>query len=182
MKNKTTASAPLSSCCNAAVNRKISFDKSPSWNGIATNHYECDRCWNACYIVPSADALPVQQPPERYPVVRGTVGTSTPESALEKAYSELVAAVVKAVPEIGENKTEDNAYGIPPYEINARPITLEDILRAWVSKQDIGANFYLGNYPMGAVIRLHRLEWTLGKPLSEQSDELKLFLRSLLVP
>jgi len=99
-------------------------------------------------------------------------------SALDKAYSELVAAVVKAVPEIGENKTEDNAYGIPPYEINARPITLEDILRAIDSQHNKNILYAQAGY-----LASNENGWTLGHDLAwhkENAPETITFLHTLL--
>jgi len=108
-------------------------------------------------------------------------------SALDKAYSELVAAVVKAVPGIQDqpctHKLMADENGCPFLD-HSRPITLEDVLR-WMDTLGGGGNRKWWNVCSDGMIcvgfRIHA-QWHLGKPLSEQSDELKLFLHSLLVP
>jgi hypothetical protein len=107
------------------------------------------------------------------------------------AYEELIAAIVKAVPDIRQNM---HRYGDcswcwnPSRTVCERPITLEDVLRACpkskprlvvsiqgeflIVSPDVTDTWYSSNkFP----------KWSLGKPLSEQSDELKSFLHSLLV-
>lgn len=92
-------------------------------------------------------------------------------------------AIKKAVPEIIVSRARFEKDG-PLYDIDERPITLEDVLRA------MSPGIYLKT--MGQYTRLvvedmeHRphagnpVYWHLGKPLSEQSDEVIEFLYSIL--
>ncbi|MDB5344212.1 MAG: hypothetical protein JWP89_2589 [Schlesneria sp.] len=119
----------------------------------------------------------------------------------ETATAELVRAIVKAVPEISYSQCEKCSYywyderrtctrcgEYVKTHLASRPITLEDVLRACpkskprlvvsiqgeflIVSPDVTDTWYSSNkFP----------KWSLGKPLSEQSDELKSFLHSLLV-
>ncbi len=112
--------------------------------------------------------------------------TSSASSSAQK-YSELVAAIVKVVPDI---KVEL----LPPFlmrqaktasEMHAyRPITLEDVLRALQRRED---DFVTTVNQQGEIRTLDSYgepqrgaDWHLGAPLSDQSDETKDFLHSLL--
>lgn len=112
-----------------------------------------------------------------------------------QAYGELVAAIVKAVPEINawcsickEEATAQLPNGkyfclCDDGAVLGRPITLEDVLRA-LDANDFNTKGDVGMSSDGRVYRMfpemQRIIWILGKPLSDQSDELKVFLHSLL--
>ena len=108
------------------------------------------------------------------------------------AYEELVSAIVKVVPEINEPVEIKEAYFAENpkndrpavYEDCYRDITLEDVLRAYQRKPSYGAASLHRAMLAGKVRDNDYLKilsrWHLGKPLSEQSDETKLFLHTLL--
>lgn len=119
----------------------------------------------------------------------------TPTPELQRQYDELVAAIVKAVPEIAD----DCWCGLSMSFCNCckpqmRELRLEDVLRALMHHSDkrVVAVDYFGNW-----IRFKEWDgksqnqwefldndarWQPGKPLSDQSDETKLWLHSLLLP
>ncbi len=127
------------------------------------------------------------------------------ERSTASAYSELVAAIVKAVPEIrnedawhewkGKNvcsicSTDQSKDG---WEQNClRPITLEDVLRTLEYSYVLDKHREIGIDSRGSWLTfdgewLHadlenetKTWWSIGKPLSEQTDECKLFLHKLL--
>lgn len=110
-------------------------------------------------------------------------------------YEELVAAIVKAVPVIKKHPAFKGEYeecivcGVIRESAFlrecSRPITLEDVLLAEIETID------KEHHPTNPSVRdqLYKqwtlktlAEWSLGKPLSEQSPETISFLHSLLKP
>lgn len=104
-------------------------------------------------------------------------------------------AIKKAVPEIIVSRARFEKDG-PLYDIDERPITLEDVLRAIKGKdteiekrcEEAGVPGVKGNC-FGQFLMCWRAKdsqidaepmWHLGKPLSEQSDEVIGFLYSVL--
>lgn len=85
------------------------------------------------------------------------------------AYYELVQAIVSAVPELRNPAFSE--------ELLSRPITLEDVILA---AADILPG--MDNKAWADCIYEIVRRWYLGKPLSKQSDETKLWLHSLLIP
>ncbi len=136
----------------------------------------------------------------------------SPSPLTAEQYTQLVEAVVRAVPEIedgeshcpkcgGHTRTqadpdcrfciecdEDDAYKIVAWNDHFpnRPITLEDILMAMLTPDaraddtDYCQMCGQGNLDH-MIFTLVRDKWTLGKPLSDQPPETKLFLFNLLV-
>ena len=96
-------------------------------------------------------------------------------SALDKAYSELVEIIEELVP--------DGGFYEKGKSIN---FTLEDVLKAYPKHKlrvlSVWNDGYMVEDSVDDLKRFGEAQWHLGKPLSEQSDELKSFLHTLLVP
>lgn len=124
----------------------------------------------------------------------------TDSQKIERLEAELVAAIVKAVPEIVEglhclNNVHAEFLPSRGKKKVARPITLEDVLRAlrqtedgrsiavtaggvfieFTFTEDTGGTYQELGDEKGRIV-----QWQLGLPLSQQSDECKAFLHSLL--
>lgn len=117
------------------------------------------------------------------------------------AYEELVTAIVNAVPEINSRCSLCDIRGMCDHAIVARPITLEDVLRAFeeITRAfavthggmivEIGPSISKDSKMLNTIFHPRECKsnwdakhWLLGKPLSEQSPETIDFLLSLLCP
>ena len=110
----------------------------------------------------------------------------TTASVPDKAYSELLAVIVKAVPEIRQTDKMHTCgliagcKGCEMYEhTEDRHITLKDVVDAIrkVGSSDLHYCPDGGQSVWGTIWDM----WHIGIPLSAQSDELKSFLHTLLV-
>ena len=100
--------------------------------------------------------------------------------------------------EYSEEDSSCHSCGCEEYKhsvtkILGRPITLADVLRAMKisdvhNENQVSVTYdghFFDHYDFSVEefdCRNEKKRWLLGEPLSEQSDELKLFLHSLLVP
>lgn len=107
----------------------------------------------------------------------------------QRQFHELVEAIMKAVPwklsdKDGLSFVKRIHHDDQVLEQPNRPITLEDVLLAIATGRELWAVTPLGQFvyidKSNLSTRLATCVWLLGKPLSDQSDECKKFLHSLL--
>ncbi len=98
----------------------------------------------------------------------------------QQILSELTDAIVKAVPEV----RHDEGCIKCGYYLDERPITLEDVLRAFGQKKSMGGQSLSGTLGRERSRQEKLMDifnrWHLGLSLSQQSEECISFLHSLL--